>query len=182
MDLYFARHDGSAATVRSSCSASPISPAPILPSSCSGTRRPEPRKWSATGSHDAARKSYRLDLVQTVPASPDQPSKEPMVIPLAIGLVGADGCDCRSSWARGRRRPRGADLEQAGAKLRLRRYRGAARPLAQPGLFGADQARGQPVCRRVAISRDPGWRRIQPMAGLPDPCHAAARRECNGAA
>ena len=93
MDLYFARHDGRAATVEEfvQCFAD-ISGADLaqfmLWYSQAGT--PE---VVATGSHDAARKSYRLDLVQTVPASPDQPSKEPMVIPLAIGLVGADGCD-----------------------------------------------------------------------------------------
>ena len=93
MDLYFARHDGRAATVEEfvQCFAD-ISGADLaqfmLWYSQAGT--PE---VVATGSHDAARKSYRLDLVQTVPASPEQPSKEPMVIPLAIGLVGADGCD-----------------------------------------------------------------------------------------
>src|ERR1700719_40094 len=93
MDLYFTRHDGRAATVEEfvQCFAD-----------ISGRDFSQFMRWHtqagtpevvATGSHDAARKSYRLDLVQTVPASPDQPSKEPMVIPLAIGLVGADGRD-----------------------------------------------------------------------------------------
>ena len=40
-----------------------------------------------------ARKTYRLDIAQTMPPTPGQPDKEPMVIPLALGLVGKDGGD-----------------------------------------------------------------------------------------
>src|SRR5262249_60520454 len=47
----------------------------------------------ATGGYDARAKTYRLDLAQSVPATPGQPSKEPMVVPLAIGLVGRAGRD-----------------------------------------------------------------------------------------
>jgi aminopeptidase N len=93
MDLYFARHDGHAATVEQfvQCFAD-ISGADLgqfmLWYSQAGT--PE---VVATGSYDAHAKSYRLDLAQTVPATPGQPSKEPMVIPLAVGLVGRSGRD-----------------------------------------------------------------------------------------
>jgi aminopeptidase N len=34
-----------------------------------------------------------MEIAQTVPATPGQPSKEPMLIPLAVGLVGRDGND-----------------------------------------------------------------------------------------
>jgi aminopeptidase N len=47
----------------------------------------------ATGSYDPQRRTYRVDLVQTVPVTPGQASKDPMVIPLALGLVGPDGRD-----------------------------------------------------------------------------------------
>jgi aminopeptidase N len=47
----------------------------------------------ATGGYDARARTYRLDLAQTVPPTPGQPVKEPMVIPLALGLVGRDGRD-----------------------------------------------------------------------------------------
>src|SRR5271166_2272005 len=93
MDLYFARHDGHAATVEQfvQCFAD-VSGADLgqfmLWYSQAGT--PE---VVATGSYDAHAKSYRLDLAQTVPATPGQPSKEPMVIPLAVGLVGRSGRD-----------------------------------------------------------------------------------------
>jgi aminopeptidase N len=93
MNLYFARHDGEAATVEQfvQCFAD-ISGADLtqfmLWYSQAGT--PE---VVATGRYDARAKTYRLDLAQSVPATPGQPSKEPMVVPLAVGLVGRDGRD-----------------------------------------------------------------------------------------
>ena len=93
MDLYFARHDGEAATIEQfvQCFAD-VSGADLtqfmLWYSQAGT--PE---VVATGSYDAHAQTYRLDLAQSVPATPGQPSKEPMVVPLAIGLVGCDGRD-----------------------------------------------------------------------------------------
>jgi aminopeptidase N len=93
MDLYFARHDGQAATVEEFVQCfSDVSGADLtqfmLWYSQAGT--PE---VVATGRYDPQRKSYRVDLVQTVPATPGQPDKKPMVIPLACGLVGAEGRD-----------------------------------------------------------------------------------------
>jgi aminopeptidase N len=93
MNLYFARHDGEAATVEQfvQCFAD-VSGADLtqfmLWYSQAGT--PE---VVASGSYDARAKTYRLDLAQSVPATPGQPSKEPMVVPLAIGLVGRAGRD-----------------------------------------------------------------------------------------
>ncbi len=93
MDLYFDRHDGEAATIEQfvQCFAD-----------VSGADLGQFMRWYsqagtpevvATGRYDARSKSYRLELAQTVPATPGQPSKQPMVIPLAIGLVGPDGRD-----------------------------------------------------------------------------------------
>ena len=101
MDLYFTRHDGEAATIEQfvQCFAD-VSGKDLaqfmLWYSQAGT--PE---VVATGSHDARAKTYRLDIAQTVPATPGQPSKEPMVIPLAIGLVGRDGRDLPLKLANG---------------------------------------------------------------------------------
>jgi aminopeptidase N len=101
MDLYFARHDGQAATIEQfvQCFAD-----------VSGTDLTQFMLWYsqagtpevvATGSYDAGAKSYRLDLAQTVPATPGQPSKEAMVIPLAVGLVGRNGHDLPLKWSNG---------------------------------------------------------------------------------
>jgi aminopeptidase N len=93
MDVYFARHDGQAATVEQfvQCFADVSGVALtqfMLWYSQAGT--PE---VVATASYDADAKTYRLELTQSVPATPGQPTKEPMVIPLVIGLVGRDGGD-----------------------------------------------------------------------------------------
>jgi aminopeptidase N len=93
MDLYFARHDGHAATVEQfiQCFAD-----------ASGRDMTQFTRWysqagtpevTVTGRFDSARKTYTLDVKQSVPPTPGQPVKEPMVIPLALGLVGKDGRD-----------------------------------------------------------------------------------------
>jgi len=102
MNLYFARHDGEAATIEQfvRCFAD-VSGADLtqfmLWYSQAGT--PE---VVATGRYDGRAKTYRLDLAQSVPATPGQPSKEPMVVPLAVGLVGRDGRDLPLKLAAGR--------------------------------------------------------------------------------
>jgi aminopeptidase N len=107
MDLYFARHDGEAATieqfVQCFADAAGLDLAQfMLWYSQAGT--PE---VVAAGSYDARAKTYRLDVTQTVPPTPGQSSKEPMVIPLAIGLVGRDGRDLPLRLADGRGIERG---------------------------------------------------------------------------
>ena len=102
MDLYFARHDGEAATVEQfiQCFAD-----------ASGRDMTQFMRWyrqagtpdvTVSGRFDAARKAFILDCVQTIPATPGQPSKEPMVIPLSIGLVGKDGRDLALKTTDGR--------------------------------------------------------------------------------
>jgi aminopeptidase N len=93
MDLYFDRHDGEAATVEQfvQCFAD-----------VSGRDFSQFMLWYTqagtpyvvvTPHYDARAKTYRLDITQTVPPTPGQPDKKPMVIPLALGLVGKDGGD-----------------------------------------------------------------------------------------
>ncbi len=93
MDLYFARHDGEAATVEQfiQCFAD-----------VSSRDMTQFMRWysqagtpevTVTTRFDPARKSYTLECKQSVPPTPNQPSKEPMVIPLGVGLVAKDGRD-----------------------------------------------------------------------------------------
>ncbi len=93
MDLYFTRHDGEAATVEQfvQCFAD-----------VSGRDMTQFMRWySQAGTpevkvaphYDSRARTYRLDITQTVPPTPGQPNKEPMVIPLALGLVGESGND-----------------------------------------------------------------------------------------
>ncbi len=96
MTLYFERHDGHAVTcddfAQAIADANPDSDlARLLPQfkrwySQSGTPRVR-----AEGSYDAAARSYTVTLSQSCPPTPGQPIKEPFVIPVALGLVSADG-------------------------------------------------------------------------------------------
>jgi aminopeptidase N len=93
MDLYFTRHDGEAATVEQfvQCFAD-----------VSGRDTKQFMRWYSqagtpevvvTPRYDARARTFRLDVVQTTPPTPGQPTKMPMVIPLAVGLLGKDGRD-----------------------------------------------------------------------------------------
>ncbi|MES2414817.1 MAG: aminopeptidase N [Pseudomonadota bacterium] len=98
MTLYFERHDGHAVTcddfAQAIADANPASElARLLPQfkrwySQAGTPRVQ-----AQGSYDAAARSYTLTLSQSCAATTGQPVKEAFVIPVGLGLVGADGSD-----------------------------------------------------------------------------------------
>jgi aminopeptidase N len=107
MDLYFARHDGEAATVEQFVRCF---------SDVSDLDMPQFMRWYSqagtpevvvNGQWDASKKTYRLDVAQSVPPTPGQPMKEPMLIPLAIGLVGSEGSDLPLTLADGSSIPRG---------------------------------------------------------------------------
>jgi aminopeptidase N len=93
MDLYFNRHDGEAATVEQfvQCFAD-VSDRDFSQFMLWYTQAGTPEVVVAPH-YDARAKTYRLDIAQTIPPTPGQPDKKPMVIPLALGLVGKDGGD-----------------------------------------------------------------------------------------
>ena len=87
-DLYFARFDGQAATIEDfvGCMAE-----------ASGLDLEQFMRWydqagtpeiDAFGEYDYARGAYRLRLAQRTPATPGQPDKLPLHIPVRLGLVG----------------------------------------------------------------------------------------------
>ncbi len=95
MDLYFARHDGEAATIEQfiRCFAD-----------VSGFDFAQFMRWynqagtpqvAVNGRYNKVDQSYTLECKQVVPPTPGQTVKQPMVIPLAFGLVGQDGRDLR---------------------------------------------------------------------------------------
>ena len=92
-DLYFERHDGQAVTIddwaQAMTDASDMDFEQFkLWYSQAGT--PE---INATGTYDEAKQSYILTLEQNIPDTAGQTNKKPMHIPVAVGLVGADGSD-----------------------------------------------------------------------------------------
>jgi len=98
MTLYFERHDGHAVT----CDDFAQAIADANPASDLARLLPQFKRWysqagtprvTAQGVYDAAASTYTLTFSQSCAATTGQTSKEPMVIPVALGLLGADGQD-----------------------------------------------------------------------------------------
>ncbi|KAL3833474.1 hypothetical protein ACJIZ3_008210 [Penstemon smallii] len=93
MDLYFKRHDGQAVTCEDFFAAMRDANGAdfsnfLLWYSQAGTPR-----LKVTSTYNAEAKTYSLKFSQEVPATPGQPVKEPMFIPVALGLLGSNGND-----------------------------------------------------------------------------------------
>ncbi len=90
-DLYFSRHDGHAVTTDDFVRAV---------EDASGEDLAQFRRWyeqagtpvlHVTRSWDAREKTLHLKVRQETPATPGQPEKQPLHIPLALGLISRDG-------------------------------------------------------------------------------------------
>ncbi len=90
-DLYFDRHDGQAVTIEEFVKAM---------EDASGRDLSQFRRWykqsgtpqlAVSSSYDAADRTLTLDFAQSCPATPGQAQKQPFVIPVKLGLVGASG-------------------------------------------------------------------------------------------
>ena len=96
MKQYFARHDGQAVT----CDDFAQSMADANPASDLARLLPQFKRWysqagtprlKAHGNYDSSTRSYALTLTQSCAPTPGQAVKEPFVIPVAIGLLDAQG-------------------------------------------------------------------------------------------
>ena len=93
MDLYFSRHDGKAATVEDFLACFADATKTDLSQFKLWYEQAGTPALAVRGVHDAKSATFRLEVTQTVPPTPDQSAKRPMLIPLKIGLVGRDGGD-----------------------------------------------------------------------------------------
>jgi aminopeptidase N len=91
MDLYIRRHDNHAATIEDFVAAM---------QDAGGVDLSQFKRWyeqagtpeiTVEDRWDAATRGYELTAQQKVPPTPGQPDKLPMLIPLAVGLIGPDG-------------------------------------------------------------------------------------------
>ena len=91
MDLYFERFDGQAVTTDDFVQAM---------QDASGVDLNHFRRWydqagtpvlEVLGEYRAADRRYTLTVKQSCPSTPGQPEKQPLHIPLAVGLIGTDG-------------------------------------------------------------------------------------------
>ncbi|OWV88100.1 aminopeptidase N [Rhizobium sp. R635] len=91
MDLYFDRHDGQAATIEDFVKCFEDASGRDLKQFSLWYHQAGTPLVTASGSYDAAAGSFTLSLEQMTPATPGQPSKEPMHIPLSLALFGENG-------------------------------------------------------------------------------------------
>jgi aminopeptidase N len=107
MDCYFERHDGQAATVEEFITCFEDATQTDLTQFMRWYEQPGTPELQVTGSFEPAARTYRLEVTQRVPPSTGYPVKEPMVIPLVLGLLGGDGQDLPLKSADGRPIERG---------------------------------------------------------------------------
>jgi aminopeptidase N len=96
MDLYFARHDNHAVTINDFAQAM---------QDASGVDLTAFKRWyhqagtpqvTVSADHDAAARRYTLTLKQHTPPTPGQPGKQPLVIPIVMGLLDDAGHEIAS--------------------------------------------------------------------------------------
>ncbi len=90
-DLYFKRHDGQAATVEDWVKCFEDANGRDLTQFRLWYRQSGTPVVDATGTYDAAKKTYALTLKQNLGPTPGQPTKQPMVVPVRLGMLGAKG-------------------------------------------------------------------------------------------
>ena len=96
MDLYIRRHDNQAVTIEDFVASM---------QDASGVDLGQFKRWYEQAGRpeitiedrwDKATKSYELSIAQKAPPTPGQAEKLPMLIPLAMGLLGPDGAELRT--------------------------------------------------------------------------------------
>lgn len=91
MDLYFERCDGTAATIEEFLDCFVEASDQDLAHFARWYEQAGTPTVVASGKYDGKAKSYTLQLAQSTPATPGQSEKKPVVIPVALGLVGKGG-------------------------------------------------------------------------------------------
>jgi len=93
LDLYFDRHDGEAATVEDFVASMADSSGRDLSQFMLWYNQAGTPELACSLDYDARSKQARLSVNQVVPPTPGQTRKEPMPIPLKLGLLGSNGDD-----------------------------------------------------------------------------------------
>ena len=149
MKLYVERHDGAGGNVRRLRRARwPMPTASISISSSSGTARPARPRFRWRGATTPRPGPTISSVAQRCPPTPGQPDKKPMHIPLAMGLLDAQGRGIPlrlegEAAAASAPTSRVLELKRAARNLPLRRRARAQGGVARPRLLGADHRQGQ---------------------------------------
>eukprot|EP00238_Polyblepharides_amylifera_P007306 CAMPEP_0196584206 /NCGR_PEP_ID=MMETSP1081-20130531/46178_1 /TAXON_ID=36882 /ORGANISM="Pyramimonas amylifera, Strain CCMP720" /LENGTH=882 /DNA_ID=CAMNT_0041905339 /DNA_START=243 /DNA_END=2891 /DNA_ORIENTATION=- len=93
MDLYFQRHNGQAVSCDDFLSAMEDANSTSLGSFKLWYSQAGTPALNVEGSYDPSAQTFTLKCSQTVPPTPGQNEKAPMLLPVAVGLLGPDGKD-----------------------------------------------------------------------------------------
>ncbi|HEX6441885.1 MAG TPA: aminopeptidase N [Stellaceae bacterium] len=91
MDVYIRRNDNRAATINDFVSAMEAGGGVDLGALRLWYHQAGTPEITVADKYDPQSRSYELEVTQKVPPTPGQPEKQPMPIPLAMGLLGANG-------------------------------------------------------------------------------------------
>jgi aminopeptidase N len=93
MDLYFERHDGEASTVEAFVACFEDANKADLAQFMTWYSQAGTPELVCSLTYDARKQMAELQVNQVLPATPGEPRKKPLHIPLRLGLVGANGQD-----------------------------------------------------------------------------------------
>jgi len=93
MDLYLKRHDGEAATIEDFLKAFEDASGRDLSQFALWYHQAGTPNLTVSSTYNAAAREFTIEIEQSVPPTPSESRKRLMHIPLAFGLVGADGRD-----------------------------------------------------------------------------------------
>jgi aminopeptidase N len=93
LELYFQRHDGNAVTVEDFIAAMADANGRDLSQFMLWYTQAGTPELACSLDYEARTKTARLTVNQITPPTPGQPRKEPMLIPLRVGLLGSNGQD-----------------------------------------------------------------------------------------
>ena len=93
MDLYFRRHDGDAATIEDFIKCFEDASGRDLEHFAKWYEQAGTPELVCNLKHDAASKTATLTITQSQAATPGQPRKDPLYIPIRLGLLGPNGQD-----------------------------------------------------------------------------------------
>jgi len=95
MDLYFQRHDGQAVTCEEFLAAMFDANDVKFPTFPLWYAQAGTPTLTVTTSYNSDAQTFTIKCKQEVPSTPGQPTKEPMLLPLAVGLLDSHGKDMR---------------------------------------------------------------------------------------